>query len=274
MSAKLNVAIDILNRMNPKNIKDDMFRLIELLPELSTQILENVQLPLEIEQDTSSNFPFIKCDFNRFEDSWRSPFSNDYFPNHVSGPKPEGKERELELALNDLLKTYCHKYYTSQALSSAFVSSNDKDGYNIVIAISKINEDISFINKAIWNSIHFLRVNKLENEEFEYDLTSTIILDVNITNETSGKTNVGGSFVTTEKRTVQPAKGNHIPSIGQFILDVESVIAQRINTLYFDRTAELAMRLHRKEMKIAVDPNVAMFKEAFHMRLKKQNKQE
>jgi capping protein beta len=40
---------------------------------------------LEIEFDTAINREFLKCEYNRDGDSYRSPWSNKYFPTPQSG---------------------------------------------------------------------------------------------------------------------------------------------------------------------------------------------
>lgn len=72
------------------------------------EIAQKIDQPLETIDD--NGVPFLKCEYNRDGDSWRSPFSNQYFP-----PLPEdvddaffptGRLLDMEKRSNDLLREY------------------------------------------------------------------------------------------------------------------------------------------------------------------------
>jgi capping protein beta len=84
------------------------------------EFIQKVDKPISICNDDSIGL-FIKSDFNRESDSYRSPWSNKYFP-EVEVPKfPPNELRELEIILNKLFKIYTRFYYGETAVSSVFV---------------------------------------------------------------------------------------------------------------------------------------------------------
>ncbi len=75
---------------------------------------------MSISKDDSSGY-FIKSEFNYESFSYRSPWSNIYFP-VVEFPKfPPNELRELEIILNKLFKVYTKLYYGNEAVSSVYI---------------------------------------------------------------------------------------------------------------------------------------------------------
>lgn len=75
---------------------------------------------LEVESSDPQG-PFLKTEFNRDGDSYRSPLSNKYFPS-AEGYVPHGELRRIEEVGNVLFTEYTKLYYGVGAVSSFFVS--------------------------------------------------------------------------------------------------------------------------------------------------------
>ena len=74
------------------------------------------------ELETSDpNGPFLKTEFNRDGDSYRSPLSNKYFP-ESEGYLPQGELRRIEEIGNVLFAEYTKLYYGNGAISNFFVT--------------------------------------------------------------------------------------------------------------------------------------------------------
>ncbi len=114
--------------------------------------------------------PFIESEYNKDDDSYRSPWSNQYFPPfdpEKKIPKLLPKElRELEERLNKLIKLYLKLYYSEDAISSAYISFQDEsisNGFNCCVLIKSrvINsdylKDTSFLESTNNISVKFMR---------------------------------------------------------------------------------------------------------------------
>ena len=63
---------------------------------------------------------FLLCDYNRDGDSYRSPWSNTYFPILEDGFVPSEKLREMEIDANELFDAY-RELYSEGGTSSAYL---------------------------------------------------------------------------------------------------------------------------------------------------------
>ncbi len=74
--------------------------------------------------------PFLKTEFNRDGDAYRSPLSNKYFP-ESEGYQPHGDLRRIEEIGNVLFTEYTKLYYGAGAISSFFaVEGSTPDSFS------------------------------------------------------------------------------------------------------------------------------------------------
>lgn len=67
---------------------------------------------LEIDFDTSVNREFLKCEYNRDGDAYRSPWSNKYFPQGSEDSiYPSADLLALEQKANDVFQRYAQLYF-------------------------------------------------------------------------------------------------------------------------------------------------------------------
>jgi hypothetical protein len=78
-------------------------------------------LPNAEVETSDPNGPFLKTEFNRDGDSYRSPLSNKYFP-ESEGYLPQGELRRIEEIGNVLFAEYTKLYYGNGAISNFFVT--------------------------------------------------------------------------------------------------------------------------------------------------------
>lgn len=79
------------------------------------------------ERDPSAaSKPFLLCDYNRDGDSYRSPWSNTYFPPLEDGILPSPALRKIEMEMNELLKFYTEMYYEG-GISSVYLWENSEE---------------------------------------------------------------------------------------------------------------------------------------------------
>ena len=103
------------------------------------EVVQRIDQPLEVQMDTDSGLEFLKCEYNRDGDSWRSPYTKAYFPPIPEGEDqdvfyPEGDLKTLEEAANKVLKEYTNLYF-GDAISNAYFFETTDTGFGAVFLI-------------------------------------------------------------------------------------------------------------------------------------------
>jgi capping protein beta len=233
-----------MRRMPPSAVENSLAGLIELVPELQEELLQNVDQPLRVQQDTVKNRPFILCDYNRDGDSYRSPWSNQYFPaGEEDGVKPSGVLLKLESEANFIFDQYRHIYFET-GVSSVYFFATDKDDKNnqgksfgSCWLIHKDVENKKELEGGWWDSIHVFEANEQKKGSFEYKLTSTVIVSMSIKNAIVGEVDIAGSMTQQETKVLPAADVNgHIPNMGNMLEQMELKIRNLIQSIYIDKT--------------------------------------
>nr|GEX49253.1 probable F-actin-capping protein subunit beta [Tanacetum cinerariifolium] len=73
-----------------KNLQTTLSALLSLLPDQSSDLLSQIDQPLQVLCDEDSGKEFILCEYNRDADSYRSPWSNKFHPHLEDGMYYEG----------------------------------------------------------------------------------------------------------------------------------------------------------------------------------------
>ena len=78
---QLDSALDLLLRLPPQQVTRNLFNIYKLTPDLQSDLEAAIDQPLRTAIDTRTNREYIACEYNRDgEDSYRSPWSNEYEP--------------------------------------------------------------------------------------------------------------------------------------------------------------------------------------------------
>ena len=131
--ATLDSLLDLMRRLPPTRVEENVNALCEICPEYADDLLGNVDQPLKVLSDPEKGREFLGCDYNRDGDSFRfvpgspdqmngeqgrneaelfrSPWSNAYLPESSGGPVPSPKLRQLETSLNAAFDTYREMYF-------------------------------------------------------------------------------------------------------------------------------------------------------------------
>jgi hypothetical protein len=67
----LDCALDLMRRMPPEKVEQNLANLIDIVPELTEDLLASVDQPLKIQQCKQSSKEYLLCDYNRDGDSYR-----------------------------------------------------------------------------------------------------------------------------------------------------------------------------------------------------------
>ena len=78
--AQLDCALDLMRRLPPQQVEKNLSDLIDLVPDLTEELLSAVDQPLKVVRDRTVGKDYLLCDYNRDGDSYRSPWTNTYTP--------------------------------------------------------------------------------------------------------------------------------------------------------------------------------------------------
>jgi len=239
----LTSALNLMRRMPPSSVENSLAGLIELVPDLTEELLNHVDQPLKLQQDTKASRPFILCDYNRDGDSYRSPWSNSYFPAAEDNVVPAPALRKLEMEANDIFDTY-RKLYFDTGTSSVYFFSTDKDEKD-----SKNFGSCWLIHKEVkekemesgwWNSIHVFECNEQKKGVYEYKLTTTVMVSMGMRNQLVGEVDLSGSMTSQETKQLPFTEANgHIANMGRMLEDMELKVRNAIEGIYIQKTREV-----------------------------------
>lgn len=236
---QLDCALDLMRRLPPQQIEQNLSNLIDLVPDLCEDLLSSVDQPLKIASDKKVGKDYLLCDYNRDGDSYRSPWTNSYDPPLEDGAMPSERLRKLEVEANAAFDQYRDMYFEG-GVSSVYLWDLDA-GFAGVILIKKAGDGSKKI-KGCWDSIHVVEVQeKSSGRSAHYKLTSTSMLWLQTNKEGSGTMNLGGSLTrqVEQDAPVSETTSPHIANIGRMVEDMENKIRNTLNEIYFGKTRDI-----------------------------------
>jgi len=251
MADDLEYALDLMRRMPPSQIEDNLAGLVDLVPNLIEDLLSAVDQPLKVAHDRESKRDYLLCDYNRDGDSYRSPWTNKYDPPLPDGALPSDKLRNIEVQANEIFDIYRDLYFEG-GVSSVYCWDLDK-GFAAVILIKKTQDQSKKGQpmKGTWDSIHVVDVNEKKNAA-TYKLTSTVMLSLETQNDQTGQVSLSGSLTRQEEKDFPVNNENpHLINMGRMIEDMEFKLRTTIETIYFGKTKDIANEL-RSAVPLAV----------------------
>jgi capping protein beta len=253
MTDQLDCALDIMRRLPPSRIEDNLADLIDLLPDLAEDLLSSVDQPLKIAHDKAEKKDYLLCEYNRDGDSYRSPWSNKYDPPLPDGNLPNRELRALEVQGNEIFDIYREMYFEG-GVSSLYCweSTSGGKGFAAVILIKKTQDQSKKGQpmKGTWDSIHVAEVAEKKGQA-NYKLTSTVMLSLETQTEQTGQVSLAGSLTRQEERDFPVNEANpHLINLGRMIEDMEIRLRNTIEIIYFGKTKDIANML-RQSVKVS-----------------------
>lgn len=238
MEDRIHHAMDLIRRLPPQRIERSLNDLLDLMPEHADDLLTTVDKPLGVIQDNEAGGRFfLTCDYNRDGDSWRSPWTNKYHP-EIDGILPNERLRQLEIEANQAFDQYRELYFEG-GISSVYLWDQDV-GFAGAVLI-KNNCDESKKIKGCWDSIHVFETSEKEGSRLvHYKLVSTVMLWLETNKKNSGMMNLGGSLTRETSLDANVTDlSSHIANIGKLVEDVENMIRNTLNEIYFGKTQSI-----------------------------------
>jgi capping protein beta len=240
---RLNSALNLMRRMPPSSVENSLAGLIELQSDLTEDLLSHVDQPLKLQKDTKAGRDFILCDYNRDGDSYRSPWSNSYFPPQEDGFQPSPLLRKMEMEANDLFDTYRKLYFEGGQSSVYFFNTDEKENkaFGACFLIHKDADVQKGFESGWWDSIHVYEVAESSRKgHFEYKLTTTVIVSMGVKSGSLGEVDLSGSMTQQETRTLPVSDEKpHIANLGHMLEEMELKIRNSIEGIYIQKTREV-----------------------------------
>jgi capping protein beta len=240
---QISSALNIMRRMPPSNIEDNLSGLLNLVPEHTDELLQRVDQPLEAAVCPTSGRKYLLCDYNRDGDSYRSPWTNEYNPPIEDGDGfvPSDQLRELEIQTNEVFDAYRELYFEG-GVSSVYLWDL-AEGFAGCFLIKKDVEGLTFVKSGSWDSIHVIEVLPSgDGSEATYKLTTTIMLSMKVANQSIGDANLSGSL-TRQAESKMPLNDGlgktHITNMGTIIENLEIDMRSNLDQLYIQKTREV-----------------------------------
>ena len=192
MSSQVQAAHDILKRLPPSS--DSLAHFSSFLtPAQLSALHSKSSLSLHTLHDPDSDRDFLCCAFNQQGESYRSPYSGQYYPPNEEGYEPSVSLRRLEVQANEHLEDYTRRYY-GDAISSAYFShSIDKIGFSACFLIQKTSSKRE--KSGSITSIHFIEMVHEGSEKKLYQVTSHLQFSLSH----SQTTQITGNFYTSKE---------------------------------------------------------------------------
>ena len=189
---------------------------------------------------------------------------------------------QLEIALNEAVRTYASLYYGSDAITSVYIDSTDFscDDFSVAILIKKHaeidDEDNNSSSRAAWDSVHVFEIQKQEDNDtssaaaaaFVYCHTATIMLSFDNSVETLKNIKLAGHLIRQNESTLTAhSTSNHLINIGGMLEESESRLRNDLQSVYFGRTHDIVNEV-RSAMPEGFLRNQADFREEMLAKLK------
>lgn len=257
---KFDSSLDLIRRLDPRSITSNLSNICALVDdeEIVADLLSSVDTPLVVQNCSKTGKDYLCCDYNRDGDSYRSPFSNVYYPELSSSeindaPYPSDLLRQLEIKANDSFDIYRDLYYEG-GISSVYLwdTAEDEDdnaleeGFAGVVLFKKETDDKS----GNWDSIHVFEVIKQSKNKYLYKLTTSVVLNLENKNSTNGG-NLGLAGNLTRQLEQEQAleldsgvnlETNHLINLGQLVEKLEYNIRNLLQAVYFDKLKDIMLK--------------------------------
>lgn len=244
-SKELTSALTLVKRMPPSSVENCLAGLLSVAPHLTDDLLNNVDVPLTIETDSKDGRSFIKCDFNRDGDAYRSPWSNTYFEEGeaVDGELfPRSDLRTLEIEANAIFDVYRRMYFGDGSISSVYFFETEEgnaSAWGATFLIHKVVPQANDLKNGWWNSTHVFDA-KGDGSNWTYELSSAVMVSMLMSSDGLGDVNLSGSSTKQSSKTFAVDVNHpHIENIGRMLENQELEMRNETEGTYIAKTRQV-----------------------------------
>ncbi|PSK60459.1 F-actin-capping protein subunit beta [Elsinoe australis] len=237
MADQFDSALDLLRRLPPSRTAENLQAITQLIPEHEESLLASVDVPLTVARCKKTGRDYLLCDYNRDGDSYRSPWSNEFYPPLDDAELPSDRIRKMEVRLNEGVDVYRELYFEG-GVGSAYLWGLE-DGFAGVVLLKK-DGGKGKGTKGGWDSIHVLEVVE-RGRTSRYKLTSTVILGLGIEGEALGSVDLSGNMTRQVEQELQVEGGDegHVVNVGKMVEDMESKMRNLLQEVYFGKAKDV-----------------------------------
>ncbi|DAZ92757.1 TPA: hypothetical protein N0F65_000582 [Lagenidium giganteum] len=248
----MNACLNLMRRMPPRHVEQDLYNLTRLVPELTDDLYQRVDQPLQVAIDPANGRKYLLCDYNRDGDSYRSPWTNTYDPpmQDAEAFYPSENLRELEIQANEIFDSYRELYYQG-GISSVYMWDLEP-GFAACFLVKKDVVDQRFVEKGSWNSIHVVEVQEVHDplakdvKKATYRLTTTVLLAMKVNRPELGDTTLDGTLTRQTERTMEfDDQFSHVSNMGRLVEDMEIDMRSSMDGVYISKTREVINGMRR-----------------------------
>lgn len=184
-------------------------------------------------------------DHNRIGESFRSPYSNEYYPPVNVAKYPPEELRKFEVSFGSLVKIYTKLYYSQSAVSSVYtwdLGDSITNGFGVCVLISSNDEK----TQSILNSVNVFAIKfsteVVKNKEYlkvNYKLQSTMSNIVTIDGSAGFNTSVSKS---TEDSVYIPDYldyDTHFERIGKLMESTENSLRVSLEEIFLNKVRSI-----------------------------------
>lgn len=195
-------------------------------------------LSTEVAIDESNTKEYLKHEYNRDGESYRSPWSNQYFPPSPDASfYPSADLLRMEQKANGLWAQYVHLYY-DYAFSSVYLMDTDGKGFNGCFLVKKELNNQKEVKESCWDAIHVVTC-EVAGNKVNYTVISTVLISLSAATDAIGKLSIAGSCNKTSKSEVtvsdefsKDPDQFHLRQIGKIIEANENILRQEVADHY------------------------------------------
>ncbi len=199
---------------------------------------------LEIAIDQSNGREYLKHEYNRDGDSYRSPWTNKFYPECDATFFPSAPLLKLEQKCNQVFEQYVKLYY-DYAISSVYFADTPTPGFNASFLVKKELQDVQTIKYGNWDAIHIVNC-AINGAKAEYKVISTVMITMETNMDVLGKMTVAGSCSKTTSQTVAlPADfatnsdAHHLRVVGKMIENHEGQLRTEVADNYINKQRQI-----------------------------------
>jgi len=191
----------------------------------------------------------LKCEYNKDGDSYRSPWTNQYYPPIEVGADEEDYEPiypssellEMEMKANEVFGRYAHSYYDSNYHTSVYFFDTDDNGFGSCWLVKKSIAYEGADRDSTWDAIHVVKTNVDANQKARYKVNSSVFLMMETSNAQQGTVDVAGNVTRLKEDYVaidpkQDVQTFHLKSIGRLIEQNESEIRSEMYGIFINKS--------------------------------------
>lgn len=189
--------------------------------------------------------PFVMSDFNRIGESFRSPYSNEYYPPVNVAKYPPEELRKFEISFGSLVKIYTKLYYSASAVSSVYtwdLGDSITNGFGVCVLIcSSDDKIISTINSVNIFGIKF-STEVVKNKEYlkvYYKLQSTMSNVVSLDDSAGFNTSVSKSSEDSVYIPDYLDYDTHFERIGKLMESTENSLRVSLEEIFLNKVISI-----------------------------------